>query len=126
MVWGEAMAVGADKSTTFLADTGASHHIVHNREFFWEMLPLPGPFRINQVQGTVEVTHWGTVVLEVDGENGKQKLTLTEVLLIQGIDFNIVSLQKFRAANFIPVYDKVEGKVVINKRVPTGGYAIRN
>ena len=63
------------------------------------------------------------MVLEVDGENGKQKLTLTEVLLIQGIDFNIVSLQKFRAANFIPVYDKVEGQVVINKRVPTGGYA---
>ena len=94
MVWGAAMAVGADKSTTFLADTGTSHHIVHNREFFWEMLPLPGPFRINRVQGTVE-----------------------------GMDFNIVSSQKFRAANFIPVYDKVEGKVVINKRVPTRGYA---
>ena len=44
MTWGEAMAVGADKSTTFLADTGASHHIVHNREFFWEMVPLCGKF----------------------------------------------------------------------------------
>ena len=90
------MAVGAEKSTTFLADTGASHHIVHKREFFWELSPLPGPFRINQVQGTVEVTHWGTVVLEVDGAEGKQKLTLTEVLLIQGMDFNIVSLQRFK------------------------------
>ena len=121
-MWGEAMAVGADKSTTFLADTGASHHIVHKPEFFWDLVPLPGPFRINQVLGTVEVTHWGTMVLEVDGENGKQKLTLKEVLLIPGMDFNIVSLQKFRAAHFVPVYEKVDGKVVINKKDPTGGY----
>ena len=117
------MAVGAERSTTFLADTGASHHVVHSPEFFWELHPLPGPFIISQVQGTVAVTHWGTVVLEVDGEHGKQKLMLTEVLLIQGMDFNIVSLQKFKAAHFIPVYDKVEGKVVINKRDPTSGYA---
>ena len=38
------------------------------------------------------------------------------------MDFNIVSLQKLRAAGFIPVYDKVEGKVVINKKDPTGGH----
>ena len=92
-MWGEALAVGAEKSTTFLADTGASHHIVHKRECFWELNPLLGPFRIIRVQGTLELTHWGTVVLEVDGEKGKQKLTLKEVLLVQGMDFNTVSLQ---------------------------------
>ena len=86
-MWGETMAVGVEKSTTFVTDTGASHHMVYKREFFRELLPLQEPFRINQVQGTVEVTHWGTVVLEVDGEKGKQKLTLTEVLLIQGGGF---------------------------------------
>ena len=118
---GEAMAVGAEKSSTFLGDTGASHHIVCKREYFSELSPLPRPFRINQVQGSVAVTHWGTVVLEVDGDNGKQPFWLMEVLLIESMDFNILSLQKLRAAGYIPVYDKVEGKVVINKEVHTGG-----
>ena len=67
-VCGEAMAIGAEKSSTFLGDTGASHHIVCKREHFRELSALPGPFRINLVQGTVAVTHWGTVVLEVDGD----------------------------------------------------------
>ena len=115
------MAVGAEKSSTFLGDTGASHHIVCKREYFSELSPLPRPFRINQVQGSVAVTHWGTVVLEVDGDNGKQPFWLMEVLLIESMDFNILSLQKLRAAGYIPVYDKVEGKVVINKEVHTGG-----
>ena len=55
-------------------------------------------------------------MLEVDGEKGKQPFWLAEVLLIETMDFNILSLQKLRAAGFIPMYDKVEGKVVINKR----------
>ena len=118
---GEAMAVEAEKSSTFLGDTGASHHIVCKREYFSELSPLPRPFRINQVQGSVAVTHWGTVALEVDGDNGKQPFWLVEVLLIESMDFNILSLQKLRAASYIPVYDKVEGKVVINKEVHTGG-----
>ena len=65
------MAADAAKSTTFLGDTGASHHIVHKREYFAELSPLPRPFKINQVQGTVEVTHWGKVMLEVDSASGK-------------------------------------------------------
>ena len=50
----EAMAAhAADKSTEFLADSGASHHICHKREFFTKVTLLPGPFNIQQVQGTV-------------------------------------------------------------------------
>ena len=121
-VCGEAMAIDAEKSSTILRDTGASHHIVCKREYFQDLSPLPGPFGINQVQGTVAVTYWGTIVLQVDGDKGKQPLWLMEVLLIETMDFNIVSLQKLRAAGFIPVYDKVEGKVVINKKIFTGVY----
>ena len=46
----------------------------------------------------------------VDGDKGKQPLRLTEVLFIESMDFSIVSLQRLRAAGFIPLYDKVEGK----------------
>ena len=58
--------------------------------------------------------------MEVDSALGKQPLRLTNVLLIESIDFNILSLQRLRAAGFIPVYAEVEGKVVIKKRLPTG------
>ena len=71
LVLGEAMGADAEKSTTFLGDTGASYHIVHKREYFSALSPLPGPFTINQVQGTMAVTHWGTVMLEVDSAWGK-------------------------------------------------------
>ena len=64
-------------STYFLGDTGASHHIVHKREYFHDMTPLPGIFKIHQVQGTVSVTHWGTVIVEVDSASGKKPLRLT-------------------------------------------------
>ena len=115
------MVADAANSTTFIGDTGASHHIVHKREYFSELSPLPGPFTINQVQGTVAVTHWGTFMLEVDSAWGKRPLRLTKVLLIESMGFNILSLQKMRAANFIPVYDEVEGKVDIKNKLFTGG-----
>ena len=108
IVCGEVMAADATTSTTFLGDTGASHHIVHRREYFSELSPLPRPFSINQVQGKVAVTHWGTVMLEVDSAWGKRPLRLTNVLLIDTKEFNILSLQKTRAADFIPVYDEVK------------------
>ena len=52
--------------TDFLGDTGASHHIAHRLDCFSKIFPLRGIFKIHQVQGTVTVTHWGTVILEVD------------------------------------------------------------
>ena len=117
---GAIMGRDATKSTTFLGDTGASHHIVHKRGYFSELSPLPGQFHINQVQGKVKVDYWGTVMVEVDSAIGKQPLRLTNVLLIESMDFNILFLQKLRAAGFIPVYAEVEGKVVIKKRLSIG------
>ena len=102
-------------SQDFLGDTGASHHIVHKREYFQDLTPLPGVFKIHQVQGTVSVTHWGTVIVEVDSASGKKPLRLTEVLYIDSLNFNILSMQKFRAASLIPVFNEITNKDVIKK-----------
>ena len=92
----------AAKSTTFLGDTGASHHIVHKRGYFFELSPLPGPFHINRVQGKIQVTYWGTVMVEVDSAIGKQPLRLTNVLLIESMEFNILPYKKcVRLASFL-------------------------
>ena len=78
------MAANAvDRSKEFLVDTGSSHHICHKREFFMDLQPLPGPLNIEQVQGTVGVTHAGTVILEVDAKEGKTALRLKNVLFIE-------------------------------------------
>ena len=36
--------------TTWLGDTGAGHHICHRRDFFTDLVPLSGLFKIKQVQ----------------------------------------------------------------------------
>ena len=80
---GEALAIMNDSSlsTSFLADTGASHHICHDSSYFCDLSPPPSPFIVNRVDGSVDVTHVGTVALEVDSEVGKQFLKLENVLL---------------------------------------------
>ena len=57
-------------------------------------------------------------MLEVDSATGKLKLRLDNVLLIES--FNILSLQKLRAAEFFYVFRETPGKVVLKKELPNG------
>ena len=100
-------------STSFLADTGASHHICHDPSYFCTLSLLPRPFKVNHVDGSVDVTHCGTVILEVDSDSRKQLLRLANVLFMPSMHFNIVSLQRLRAANFIYTFNEILGKAVI-------------
>ena len=68
----------------------------------------------------MKVTHWGIVILQVDSSSGKQPLRLTEVLYIDTLSFNILSLQRLRTLGFIPVYSEVPSKVVKKKRLQSG------
>ena len=56
-------------------------------------------FNRQQVQGTVVVTHSGIVILEVESIHGKVPLRLTNVLFIESMEFNILSLQKLVTSN---------------------------
>ena len=110
---GEVLASMDQSSTIFLADSGASHHICHDASYFSTLSPLPGLFKVHHVDGSVGVTHSGTVLLEVDSEKGKQMLKLENVLFMPCMGFNILSLQKLRAANCIYTFNEVPGKAVI-------------
>ena len=68
---------------------------------------------INHVDGSVEVKHVGTMTLEVDAKVGKQILRLENVLYMPSMNYNIVSLQRLRAAKFIYTFNEVRGKAVI-------------
>ena len=118
---GEVLAnVTVSMPQTFLADSGADHHICHDRSYFCKLSPLSGPFKVNQVQGSIDVTHSGSVMLEVDSSTGKKKLRLDNVLLIESMKFNIVSLQKLRATDFHYVFKEIPGKVVLKKELQNG------
>ena len=119
---GEVFASGCQStlSTTFLADSGASHHICHDRSMFTNLVPFKGKYKVNQVYGSLKVTHSGTVILEVDGATGKEKLRLQNVLLIECISFNIFSLQKCREADFFYIFKELPGKVVLKQEIANG------
>ena len=99
--------------TSSLADTGASHHICHDISYFNTLSSLLGPFQVHHVDGSVDVTHSGQVILEVDSDSKKQLLMLENVLLMPSMHFNIISLQRLRAANFVYIFNEVPGKAVI-------------
>ena len=53
--------------------------------------------------------------------SGPNTLRLTNVLFIESMQFNILSLQRLRAADFIHVFKGVANKVAIKKLLPHGG-----
>ena len=83
--------------------------------------PCPPGTKIRQVQGFVDLKEWGTVLLEVDGENEKHIMQLRETLIVLDINVNLFSLQRVIGGGFLPVYGEVEGKCVIKKRSSSGG-----
>lgn len=67
------------------------------------------------MEGEVHIKYHGTIVLEVDSQKGRKNLTLLNVLLIESLSFNILSLQKLLSAKLIYTFNLVPGKVVIQK-----------
>lgn len=70
--------------------------------------------------GEIKVQYTGTVMLEVDGEMGKERLRLENVLLIESTEFNIFSLKKCRDEDFWYTFKEVKGKVVLKREVTKG------
>ena len=82
--------------------------------------PYPPGTRIRRVQGFVDVKEWGTILLEVDGEDGKHIMQLRETF-VPDINVNLFSLRRVIGGGFLPVYGEVEGNCLIKKRTPSGG-----
>lgn len=76
--------------------------------------------RIQQVQGLVEVKEWGTVLLQVDGANGKRVIRLDETLIVPDIKVNLFSLQRVVNKGFPSVYGEVDGKCIIMQKSDKG------
>ena len=95
----EAMIVEVDlagksdnQDEKWLGDSGSSHHIKSSPAEMVDVKPCPAGTRIRQVQGVINVKDWGTVLLEVDGANGKHIVKLREMLIVPNINVNLFSL----------------------------------
>ena len=78
------------------------------------------PYKIQQVQGEVLVTHWDTVQLVTQSSTGPRNLLLSEILYIPTMDFNLLSLQKIIKANCIPLFGEIQNKCIIKKLLQAG------
>ena len=75
----------------------------------------PPGMTIRQVQGTVAVEEWGSVLLQVDGRDGKTTIRLDETLIVLGITVNLFSLQRVLDMGYLPVYGEVADKVSLKR-----------
>ena len=107
----------------WLGDTGSSHHIKSTRAEMIDVENCPPGTKIRQVQGDVDVKEWGTMLLEVDGANGKRIMKLHETLIVPSIKVNVFSLQRVISKGYLPVYGEVEGKCLIKKRNEGGDFS---
>ena len=99
----------------WLADLGASHHISCNMGNYTTFERIDKPYKIQQLQGEILVTHWGTIQLVTQSATRPRHLLLSQVLYIPGMNFNILSLQKIVAPNYIPVFGEIHQKCIIKK-----------
>ena len=99
----------------WLADSGASHHTSCNMSNYSTFERIDKPYKIQQVQGEVLVTHWDTVQLVTQSATGPRNLLLSEILYIPTMDFNLLSLQKIIKANCIPLFGEIQNKCIIKK-----------
>ena len=80
----------------------------------------PPETTIRQVQGTVDVEEWGSVLLQVDGQDGKKTIRLDETLIVPGITVNLFSLQRVLEMGYLPVYGEVVDKCILKNKTANG------
>ena len=96
----------------WLGDSGASHHIKSSSAVMIEVTKCPPGTKIRQVHGQ----EWGTVLLQVDGEEGKRVIRLEQTLIIPNISVNIFFLQRVITKGYLLVYGEVANKCLLKKK----------
>ena len=112
---GDAAAAKTKLSDIWLGDSGASHHIKSSSANMINVTRCPPGTTIWQVQSTVDVEKLGSVLLQVDGSEGKRIIRLDETLIVPGITVHLFSLQRLLDIGYIPVYGEVANKCIVKK-----------
>lgn len=96
----------------WVADSGATSHFANNRSLFSDLKQVEGGIRVSQLTGpNISAKEMGTVKLQVDGMNGKQTMTLHNVILNEKLQHNIFSLQQARKMGYEYEMGKLGSKI---------------
>ena len=124
---------GDGEEREWVCDSGADFHMTGDITLFESIENIPSVFYVKQVQGKVQVTQWGVVLLCTDGADGeKLELQLRQVLYVPGMKVNIFSLQRIRCKgacsytfkgapspqDVIPIFNR-DGKQIATMRETT-------
>ena len=77
----------------WLGDTSSSHHIESTWAGMLNVEKCPPGTKIRQVHRVVDIHDWETLLLEVDGVDGKRIKKLHESLIVLNINANLFSLE---------------------------------
>lgn len=117
---GEAASTGTDLSDIWLGDSGATNHIKSTSENMVDVEDCPPGTKIRQVQGTVDVRQWGTVLLQVDAAEGKKIIRLTECLIVPQISVNLFSMQRVLDLGYLLIMELSPGSASSTSEQPRG------
>ena len=104
----------------WLGDSGTSHHIKSSPTGMINVTKCPPGTTIRQVQGIVGVEEWGTVLLQVDGQDGKRVIKLEQTLIVPGISVNLFSMHRVLSIGYLLVYGEVADKCILKKKTTDG------
>ena len=77
----------------WISDSGASHHLCTDLKSFNDLRKPEEDILVRRVGGQILVTQSRSVVMEVDGEKGKEFIQLHDVLYLPRLSVNLLSIK---------------------------------
>jgi hypothetical protein len=104
---------GNNDKADWIIDSGATDHYANNKEMFSEIRKLKKPLEISVANDQIEkATHIGTIKLFSDVNKSKHPITLTEVLLVEGLGLNLISVSKIESKGFSALSKNGETRIM--------------
>ena len=94
------------KTNGFILDSGASKHMCHQRQMFTSFIQLRNPFDVTLGDGSInKATAIGKVDLKIKSEGENSILHLQNVLFVETLSFNLISVSRLSKAGCRIVFD---------------------
>lgn len=110
-----ALQCGTQTTTNFIIDSGASEHMANDSSLFSELWNLTDPVVIGVAKNgaSITATKCGTILGTIIVNNVERPCTLTKVLFIENLKYNLLSVSRLENAGCQVIFD--DGLVHISK-----------
>lgn len=104
---------------TWYLDSGASEHLVNSDEYLINVKVLDKPTQIKSAKSgaLLSATKIGDMNMEAPLNNRTNKIVLKNVLLVPGLEFNLLSVPVLEKRGFTIIFDKGKGTICKENKV---------